>query len=248
MGVLDQAREVLIERCLERGVDLAEPVSVRPLTPDDAIGERADAEFVIKKGRERVIEATFRSARGQAFTDAPTSFAGPLEGALNLPLFSSRERAVCVAAINAVLRALDLAAGTVHCRDEDPTLCGSELARIVEERFGRVRVGLVGLQPAILAGLVDRFGREALSVLDLNDDNIGHLRCGIEVWDGTTDRPRLAAACDVALVTGSAVVNGSIDGLLSMFRSANKPVVFYGNTIAGTAALLGLDRVCPFSR
>jgi len=248
MGVLDEARERLIERCRERGVSPAEPVAVRPLTPDDAIGERAGCEFVIKRGRERVIEATFRSARGQAFTDAPSSFDGPLEGALNGPLAASRERAICVAAINAVLRALDLAGGTVHCRNEDPTRCGPELARIVEERFGRVRVGLVGLQPAILAGVVERFGPAAVSVVDLNDDNIGGVKSGVEVWDGRADVARLAATCDVVLVTGSTVVNGTIDDLLALLNAAGKPVLLYGNTIAGPAALLGLDRVCPFGR
>ena len=248
MGVLDEARSVLLRRCQEAGVPLEESVAVEPLTPEEAIGERVGEEFVIKRGRERVIEARFRDARGQAFTDAPSSFHGTLAEALTGPLFTSRQRAVCVAVLNAVLRALDAAEGTVHCRDEDPTRCGSELARFIEQRFGGVCVGLVGLQPAILEGLVRHFGPERVAVVDLNPDNIGCVKSGVEVWHGDRDLPRLAAACDLALITGSTVVNGTIDGILAMFQAVKKPVIFYGNTISGVAMLLGLERVCPFGR
>ena len=50
------------------------------------------------------------------------------------------------------------------------------------------------------------------------------------------------------LVTGSSIVNGTIDGIKSLFETAGKPLVFFGNTISGAAALLGLDRLCPFGR
>jgi hypothetical protein len=51
----------------------------------------------------------------------------------------------------------------------------------------------------------------------------------------------------VGLATGSSVVNGSINDLLARFLAVGKPLLFFGNTISGVAALLGLDRICPFA-
>ena len=49
--------------------------------------------------------------------------------------------------------------------------------------------------------------------------------------------------CDIALVTGTTMVNGTINGI-----ETEKPVIFFGVTIAGPARLLGLAHFCPFSR
>jgi len=248
MGILEQARDRFLALCRERAVDMDGPVIVRPLSPDEAIGPKADAGFVIKKGKERVIEAAASGARGQAFTDRPTSWSGRVEDLLVLDLSQVPCRAVFVAGMNAVLRALGAAEGTVHCTDEDPTRCGPEVARALQDRLGRVRVGLIGLQPSILAALADRFGPDSVRVLDLNPDNIGATKSGVPVWDGNTELDRLVAWCDVGLATGSSVVNGSIDDIAHRFRESAKPLLFFGNTISGTAALLGLDRLCPFGR
>ena len=50
---------------------------------------------------------------------------------------------------------------------------------------------------------------------------------------------------EVGLATGSSIVNGTIE-IIRRFTDDNKPLVFFGNTISGTAALLDLDRLCPF--
>ncbi|GAG43712.1 unnamed protein product, partial [marine sediment metagenome] len=78
-------------------------------------------------------------------------------------------------------------------------------------------------------------------------DNIGQSRCGVEVWDGGTDLPRLVDWCEVGLATGSSIVNGTINDIRRRFQDAGKPLLFFGNTIAGAAVLLDLDRVCPFA-
>jgi len=153
-----------------------------------------------------------------------------------------------VASMNAVLRALGLATGTNHCRDEDPTNCGSEIAVQLEARFGAKRFGLVGLQPAILKALVNHFARKFVRVVDLNPDNIGSSKYDIEVWDGQSDLPRLVEWSEVGLATGSSIVNGTIDEIIRCFKDDKKPLVFFGNTISGTAALLDIDRICPFGR
>ncbi len=248
MGLLEKARELLGQRIDKRGVDMALPVTVRPLSPEEAIGSIADDSFPIRRGKERVIEAEFRGFRGQAFTDRPAPWQGTLDELLTLDLSKVPARAVFTAGLNAVLVSLAEAAGTVHCRDEDPNRCGPELARILEERSGRIRVGLVGLQPAILRALASRFGAGRVFCVDLNPENIGQVRSGVAIWDGEHDLTRLVAACDVGLATGSSIVNGTLDGILETFGRENKPLIVYGNTISGVAALLGLDRLCPYGR
>jgi hypothetical protein len=45
--------------------------------------------------------------------------------------------------------------------------------------------------------------------------------------------------CDIVLATGTTVVNNTIDLFIT-----DKPVIFYGITISGTASLLGLKNFC----
>ncbi|MBN1826889.1 MAG: hypothetical protein JW958_11540 [Candidatus Eisenbacteria bacterium] len=247
MGLLEEARERLRALLRESGFDGGAPVEVTPLHPDDAIGARADENFVLKKGKERVIEARIGGARGQAFTDRPTSWRGTPAEALRLDLSRIEDRAVFTAVLNGALRMLGRVEGTVHCRDEDPTRCGPLLAEELERRFGAVRIGMVGLQPAILRGLVERFGAERVRVVDRNPDNIGAESSGVPVWDGDREMERLVDSSDIGLITGSSVVNGTADEIIRLFRDAGKPYLLFGNTVAGVAALLDLPRICPLS-
>jgi len=48
--------------------------------------------------------------------------------------------------------------------------------------------------------------------------------------------------CDLTLVTGTAVVNGTIEPILEMVEAKG---VFYEIRIAGVARLPGLERFCP---
>jgi len=77
-------------------------------------------------------------------------------------------------------------------------------------------------------------------VIDLAEDNIGTVKYGVTIEDGRKDITELLNWCHLILATGSTVVNGSIANFL-----IGKPVIFYGTTIAGPAALLGLRRFCP---
>jgi len=248
MDVLEETRGRLTRFCRQRGALLQCRIAVRPLEPDEAIGAKAADDLVIRKGVERMIEAKLGADRGQAFTDHPSEWSGTLEDMLALDLSSVRLRAVFVAGMNAFLRSLDVAAGTVHCRDEEPTRCGAELVRMLAQEFGKVRVGLIGVQPVILAALAERFGPDMVCAVDLNPKNIGTNKSGVPVWDGGTDLPRLVDSCELALATGSSIVNGSINEIIDRFKQAGKPLIFFGNTISGAAALLGLRRLCPFGR
>jgi len=248
MDILEQARKKLDEISVAQHLDRTERITIRVLTPDEAIGATADENFVIKKGKERVIEAVYRGARGQAFTDAPGNWEGTLDELLSLDLETNGYRAVFTSGLNAVLRNLDLATGTVHCKDDEPTKCGQDMPENLHQRFGNRRYGIIGLQPAILKDMVDAYGKGGVRVADLNPDNIGQIREDLMVMDGEKDLDELVAWCDVGLATGSSIVNGTINEILERFNAAGKPVVFFGNTIAGVAALFNLERICPLGR
>ena len=96
----------------------------------------------------------------QAFTSVPCEWNGTLEELLSLKLSDISNRGIFVSAMNAVLRTLGVATGTIHCRDENPTNCGSEVAEQLKTRFGSKRFCLIGLQPAILKGLTNHFAPE----------------------------------------------------------------------------------------
>ena len=146
MDILEKAREELKRTNIaERGLDLGERITVRALTPDEAIGS-ADDTFVIKKGKERVIEACYREMSGQAFTDAPGNWEGTLGELLELDLGRNGRRALFTAGLNAVMRHLDLASGVIHCKDDEPAKCGAEMPELLRQRFGARRYGLIGLQ------------------------------------------------------------------------------------------------------
>lgn len=239
MSILEKVRKEFIRACNERSVDPRRAVNVHPLSSLAAIGD-ADGDFVIKKGKEHVTEATFDEARGQAFTGTPCEWNGTLKELLSLELSDVRNRGIFVAAVNAVLRSFGLATGTIHCRDEDPTNCGPEIAGQLEAWFGCKKFGLVGLHPAILQALADHFAPEFVRVVDLNPDNIGSSKYGIKVWDGQCDLLRLVEWSEVGLATGSSIVNGTIDKIIRCFKDNDKPLVFFGNTISGGHQLVFL--------
>jgi hypothetical protein len=229
---------------------LEAPVTVlaRPLTPREAIGTPGRRDFPIIIGKERILEAEVRGARGQAFTDSPREFVGTLGDVLGLELTTNQNRAIYVATLNAVLAHLEMVTGTVHCKDEAPESCALDIARLLHDRYGRVRVGLIGLNPAIAERLVDRFGAECVRMTDLDADNIGRTRFGVEVWDGSTRTDDLIDFADVVVFTGTTLVNDTFDGIREAIRARGRKSLVYGVTAAGAAALVGFERICPCGR
>lgn len=222
-------------------------VTVEPLSPREAIGRVQREDFPLLEGKEVMIEAEFRGSFGQAFTDQPRSFRGTIKGVQSLNLNSSANRAVFVSTINAVTAYLGIVDRTQHCKDDEPERCGSEIARELLEEFGKIKVGLVGYQPAILENLSHAFGAANVRCSDLGAKNIGSDKFGPRVWDGKTETNRLIDWCDVLLVTGSAIVNGTFDDIyLRAEKLPRKSLFVFGVTGAGVAVLLGLRRICHY--
>lgn len=217
--------------------ELIKIVSARPLSPEEAIGKPDRTDFPILKGKEVIMEAVFRDARGQAFTDMPGNFQDTIQNFLDLELQNNFERAVFVAGFNAVMRHFGRANKTVHCKDSEPKACAEQLLAFVAGHFGRPKIAFIGYQPAMIEKLSTSF---ELRVIDLDKDNIGASRFGL-VIEGPDRTMEVLAWSDVVLATGSTCVNGTIVDFLD-----KKPVVFYGITVAGPASIHGHHRFCPY--
>ena len=231
-----------------RLLDAHVSVLVKTLTPEEAIGEPGRRDFPIILGKERVIEAEVLGTRAHAFTDSPGEFVGDLKGVLRLSLSSNRERSIFVATLNATLRYLNLIEKTIHCRDEDPERCGKEIASELLKRWGKGKIGFIGLNPAIAENLTETFGAENVRITDLNKQNIHSFKFGVKVWDGNESTEQLVEQSDVILITGTTFVNGTFDQIMRCIQNHKKDCLIYGVTGAGVCKLMGLNRICPYSR
>ena len=247
-GILEQTR-LKFRRIVEEKGLLGSRIRVtaRMLTPQEAIGSPQRRDYPIIIGREKMIEAQFLGARGHAFTDMPTDFEGPLSEVLYLPMETNAQRAIYLATLNAVLRYLGIADGTVHCKDEDPERCALHVAEYIQNRWGQIRLGLLGLNPAIAERMVATFGREKVMITDRDRRNIGVEKYGVVVWDGFTRTEELIRQADVILMTGTTLGNQSFDDIYELIKTYQKPYLCYGVTVAGISALMDVPRICPFS-
>ena len=214
-------------------------VSARVLTTQEAIGDPEADDFPLQQGKERLMQADFLGASGQAFTDRFGDYQGPLRQILDMPLTNNYRRAVFVATLNAVMRYLNQADRTIHCRDKEPAECAAELADFISREYNRPKITQIGFQPAMVQALSQRFD---FRIIDLDPDNIGKEKRGtrIEGPEATDDAAQWA---DLLLVTGTTIVNGTIEQFLT-----GKTVLFYGTTIAGAAALMDWPRFCARGR
>lgn len=234
--VLEDLRDKARALWTEKGL-LGESVTVRArtLSVEEAIGNPEGDDFPLQKGKERLMEAQILGAKGQAFTDTFGDFAGTLGDIATMPLANNFRRAVFVASLNATLRSQGLCDRTVHCRDEGPSLCALALRDHIRERYGKVRITQVGLQPKFVAALSQEF---ELRVLDLDPDNIGKVLHG-SLIEGPEARADALGWAELLLVTGSTLSNDSFGDFLT-----DRQLLVFGVTGAGAATLLGLDRFC----
>jgi len=246
---LDRALGLFQKIVVEQGLQET-PIAVRvkPLTPEEAIGTPERRDFPIIIGKERVVEAGILGTKGQAYTDSPREFDGILNNVLKIELTTNHNRAIFIASLNAVLKYLGMVEATVHCKDEDPEVCAREIADYAYEKYGPKSVGLIGLNPAIAERLADRFGPDNLKITDLNPDNLGQRRFGVEIWDGRERTEDLVRASGLVVLTGTTLVNDTFDGILDSVTKHGKDYLIYGITAAGVCELLGMDRICPQGR
>ncbi|MGQ9508990.1 MAG: Rossmann-like domain-containing protein, partial [Thermodesulfobacteriota bacterium] len=187
-------------------------------------------------------------ARAHAFTDSPREFLGLLKEVVNFPLTSNKDRSIFIATLNAVLKYLNFIENTIHCKDEDPEKCGREIASQIMRRWGKINVGLIGLNPAIADNLVGTFGIENVKITDLDRQNVNSFKYGVKVWYGNEMTEELIKQSDVILITGTTLVNGTFDPIMNCIQSYKKDYMIYGVTGAGICNLMRLNRICPYSK
>lgn len=242
---LEEVREKFQEIIASRSLgDEVVQVTIGTLTAKQAIGSPNRQDYPLLEGREVMIEAEFRGSFGQAFTDRPHDFSGLINDVIGLSLDTNENRAIFIATLNAVMAYLGMATGVRHCHDEEPEECARQIARHILDESGRVKIGMVGLQPAILENLVLTFGAENVRCTDLNPKNKGSRKYGAEIWDGQTETGKLIEWCDIALVTSSTLVNNTFDDIRKGVASQGKRLIDFGVTGAGISVLLGLERLC----
>jgi uncharacterized protein (DUF4213/DUF364 family) len=214
-------------------------IHARGLSPEEAIGDTGRKDFPLLKGREVLLQAEYRQTFGQAFTDSPSCFKGTLRDIMDLDIIhNAHDRGLFIAALNAVLRSLSLAEGTVHCRGEEPELCAASFVQRLKAEFQKPKIAVVGFQPALVDFLSWSF---EVRVLDLDPENIGNRKGRVLIEDGKEKYSEVIFNwADLVICTGSTASNGSLGDYVDI----GKEVIFYGTTIAGTAALLGLKRWC----
>ncbi|OIQ60555.1 hypothetical protein MOTE_05190 [Moorella thermoacetica] len=235
-GIREKFYRLVKEKHLT-GEEEIQVVSARPLTPEEAIGRPERRDFPLLKGKETMIQAAFKDACGQAYTDMPGNYQGTLKEILALPLRNNYERAIFIASLNAVMRHLELVDKTVHCRDQEPGRCAARLVEYVRERFGNPRIAFIGLQPAMVASLAGHF---PIRVTDLDPDNVGQRKGGVMIEDAR-HTGEIIAWSDLVLATGTTAVNDTLATIVG-----RKPVVFYGVTVSGIARLAGYEQYCTF--
>lgn len=211
-------------------------VVARTMTAEEAIGNPEKKDFPLLRGKEVMIEAVFQGGHGEAYTSMPGQYVGSLDDLLALPLQNDFERACLIAGLNAVMHKLGMVERTAHCRDRDPEICAEKLVRFVGERFGNPRICFIGFQPAMIAALARSF---PIRVVDLDERNIGKEKYGV-VIRGPEETAACIAWAEVILATGSTAVNATMQHFVG-----EKPVVFYGVTVAAIARIHGYARYCP---
>ena len=98
---------------------------------------------------------------------------------------------------------------------------------------------MAGYQPTLAEALHE--AAFAITVTDMDPDNVGKIKNGIYIRNAKESIEECILSCDLIFATGSAICNGTIDKLYD----SGKPLVLFGTTGAGAAALLNIPRFCP---
>ncbi len=236
MEIYDVLRKEFIVMIKENKLESEETIiRAKPLTPEEAIGNPEDKDYPLITGRERMMQAELRNTYGQAYTDMYGNYTGKLIDIANMELKNNFRRAIFIASFNATMRYLGLIDMSIHCKDNEPIECSRNLVEYVMKKYGQPKIAMVGLQPRMVESLSKSF---KIKVTDMDYANINSEKYGVTIQSPEKTKEHLDW-CDLIIVTGSTIVNNTINDFL-----INKPVIFYGVTISGAAKFMGLENYC----
>ncbi len=234
MSIYKEMQEALNKLALENNIlESTIEINCKALSAKEAIGDTEHDDYPIHKGKEVMVEATFNSAKGQAFTDCYETGSYKVKELISMDLNDNKSRASFVSSINAIWKYYGKAEKTIHCRDKEPVECAGELHKYYD--FNK-RTLLIGLQPRFLEILA---GNGEVRVLDLDKDNIGKKIAGVEIENGAKFNEVLEWSEQI-FATGSTLCNGTLQGIID----SGKPTTFFGVTIAAAAEIFGLNTYC----
>ncbi len=244
--MFNQLKSAFVKIAHENGLLETEVnITARQLTAREAIGKTERKDFPLLQGKESLMQAEFKGALGQAFTDMPMSFKGKIRDILEIELSNNGKRALFISTLNAVMRHLEKADKTIHCKNKEPEICAKEIVENIINKYGKeITIGIVGFQPAIIDNFSKTVSPKNIRVIDLDQDNIGKEKYGVVIWDGKTMVEEIFKNSDVLLATGSTIVNNTLKNLIANAGKYNKSIYVYGTTIAGSAVVLNLKRLC----
>lgn len=199
-------------------------------------------EYALVKGKEVIVRCKFKDHYGDAFTHEPKTFRGKVKDVCELLSGGSGDKAVFFATLNATLSHLGLVEGTVHCKGDEPRKCGERLAAYILENFGKVRVAHIGYQPGHVEACSKHFESY---VTDLNPENIGKVKFGRKILDGSANEEVIKKA-NVACITGSTLTGGALPELIRWCETCGVEPLIYGVTGRGPAKILNLGHFCPY--
>jgi hypothetical protein len=226
------------------------PLHVWTQSHSEAIGDVVDTTFAIRRGKEVMLMAEVANFCGQAFTDQSVEWRGTVNDLFSMDIQEPKQRAVISASCNALGCMLGVSDKVIHCKEKEPILCADALLQFLDgnvENREEQKIALVGLQPAFLKALAQSQKQGCLRVLDLDAENVGQKRSGILIENGNCDTDAVLQWCDVALVTGSTMVNGTVNSLLEKLESYGCRYWFFGNSIAVAAALQKQPHYCQYA-
>jgi len=201
-------------------------------------------EYALVKGKEIIVRCKFKDHYGDAFTDEPRTFSGRIKDVCELLSGSKGDKAVFFSALNSTLSHLGLIRGTVHCKGDEPRKCGERLAAYILENFGKVKIAHIGYQPGHVEACSKHFESY---VTDLNPENIGKVKFGREILDGSANEEVIKKA-NVACITGSTLTGGALPELIRRCETCGVEPLVYGVTGRGAAKILNLRYFCPYGR
>ncbi len=211
-------------------------------------------EYALIRGPEVLIECEINGFKGHAFTPYPLSYKSTLSRLVNdLDLGNIGWRGIFFATLNALLTMLGIIDGGTHCKGKEPELCGVELADYLLRSYGsNVSILHIGYHPGHVKALVSRFRN--VYVTDLNKDVIGKVKYGVRIIDGFKNN-ELIKYVDIILITGSAIVNKTIYGIINEVFKEGKVGVIYGVSAKGAYTILkrafkeflNIGYFCPYS-
>jgi uncharacterized protein (DUF4213/DUF364 family) len=236
MQLYDTLRKKFVVLIKEHHLESEEAIiCTKPLTPEEAIGNPEDKDYPLITGRERMMQAQFKNACGQAYTDIYGNYTGKLIDIANIELKNNFRRAIFISSLNATMRYLGLIEKTMHCKDNEPRECSTQLVEYIKKKYGQPKIAMAGLQPRMVESLSKTF---EIKVTDMDHANFNSEKLGVIIQSPQKTGEHLDW-CDLIVVTGSTIVNNTIGDFLT-----DKPKMFYGVTISGAARILGLENFC----